>query len=487
MKVCLVGPEMVPYAKTGGLGDVVGALPAALGRLGHEVSVFVPMYRDVSFGLHRAQALDLTVDVPVGDRTFPATVRVVRQKKHNVMIYFVGNRHFFDRPGFYLDPTTGRDYEDNDERYIFFNRAVLEILKTLRIQPDIIHAHDWQAALVPVYLKTSYASESLFSGTRTVLTIHNLAYQGTFPAERFDHLGLPGDLFAAATGPFEFYGNVNFLKAGIVFADKVTTVSRQYAEEIQTEEFGAGLDGVLRERTADLVGITNGVDYTVWSPSRDKKIFYNYHPANLSGKRVNKVELLNIAGLPLREKAPLIGIISRLVDQKGFDLIAETADEIFAMDVQMVLLGTGDKKYHTLFEDLQQKYPDKCRAYLTFDDLLAHRIEAAADIFLMPSQFEPCGLNQLYSLKYGTVPIVRRVGGLADSVSDYDPDTKQGTGFVFEEYTAEAMLAAIRRAVAQYARRRAWTSLMKAGMQKDFSWQTTAREYVDLFESMTTG
>jgi len=484
MKVCLVGPEMVPYAKTGGLGDVVGALPAALGRLGHEVSVFVPQYREAMFGLHRAQPLDLTVDVPVGDRIFPATVRVVRQKKHNVMIYFVGNRHFFDRPGFYLDPATGLDYDDNDERYIFFNRAVLEILKKLRLQPDIIHAHDWQAALVPVYLKTKYASEPLFRDTRSALTIHNLAYQGTFPAERFKRLGLPVDLFAAATGPFEFYGKVNFLKAGIVFADKVTTVSRQYAEEIQTEEFGAGLDGVLRERAADLVGITNGVDYTVWSPSRDKKIFYNYHPANLSGKRVNKVELLNIAGLPLREKAPLIGIISRLVDQKGFDLIAEAADEIFKLDIQMILLGTGDEKYHTLFDELEKKYPDKCRAYLTFDDLLAHRIEAAADIFLMPSQFEPCGLNQLYSLKYGTVPIVRRVGGLADSVTDYDPETKQGTGFVFDEYTAEAMLAAIRRAVALYARRRAWTSLMKAGMHRDFSWQTTAREYVDLFAGL---
>ncbi len=481
MKVCLVGPEMVPFAKTGGLGDVVGALPKALGRLGHEVAVFVPLYREIDFGVHRVHAVDINLTVPVDGQLQPVSVRAVRQKKHSVDVYFVGNKQYFDRDGFYLDPLTGVDHDDNDERFQFFNRAVLELLKAIDFRPDVIHLHDWQTALIPVYLRTFYGADPFFAHTKTVLTIHNLAYQGQFPAEKFSKLGLPPEWFAPATGAFEFWGKVNYLKAGIVSADRITTVSRQYAKEIQTPEFGAGLDGVLQSRARDVFGIINGVDYTVWSPSRDKKIRYTYHPANLSGKRMNKVELLNRAGMPIRDNAPLIGIISRLVDQKGWDLIAEAADEIFAMNVQLVVLGTGEPRYHELLNSLQQKYPDRCRAYLTFDDNLAHMIEASADMFLMPSQFEPCGLNQMYSLKYGTVPIVRRVGGLADTVIDYNESTCEGTGFVFEEYSAEAMLAAIRRAVRLFDRKRAWTGVMKAGMKQDFSWQYTAEQYAELF------
>jgi len=485
MKICLVGPEMVPFAKTGGLGDVVGALPAALSKLGHEATVFLPHYRGIDFGVHRVQALDVHVSVPVGATEEPVSLRMVRQKKNNVTIYLVGSRKYFDRDGYYLDPTTGKDHPDNDERFIFFNRAVIELLKFLQWKPDIVHVHDWQAALIPAYLKTTYAADPFFVGTKTALTIHNLAYQGSFAPEHFPLLNLPPELFAPAVGPFEFWGKVNFLKAGILFADKITTVSEQYAREIQTPEYGAGLDGVLAQRSADLHGIINGVDYGVWSPSRDKRIFYNYHPANLSGKRMNKVELMNFAGMPIRDDAPLIGVISRLVDQKGFDLIAEAAERIFALNLQFILLGTGEQKYHDLFESLQDRYPDKCRAFLKFDDALAHRIEASADVFLMPSKFEPCGLNQMYSLKYGTLPIVRRVGGLADTVVDYDSDTGKGTGFVFDDYSADAMLAAIERAVALYPHRRAWTKLMKAGMKQDFSWPKTARKYVDLFAGMT--
>ncbi len=485
MKICLVAPEMVPFAKTGGLADVAGALPAALGKMGHEVTVFMPLYRGVDFGVHRVQAVDIRLDVPVGSQSQPVSLRVVRQKRHNVTIYFVGNRSYFDRDGYYTDPATGKNHPDNDERFIFFNRAVIELIKGLDLKPSVIHVHDWQAALIPAYLKTTYAADPHFSGVKTVLTIHNLAYQGSFAPERFGLLNLPGDLFAAAVGPFEFYNRVNFLKAGIYFADKITTVSKQYAREIQTTEFGAGLDGVLTQRSGDIRGIINGVDYAVWSPSRDKRIYYNYHPANLSGKRMNKVELLNYAALPIRDDAPLIGIISRLVDQKGFDLIAGAAERIFSLNLQIILLGTGEQKYHELFEKLQERFSDRCRAYLKFDDALAHRIEASSDIFLMPSRFEPCGLNQMYSLKYGTVPIVRKVGGLADTVVDYDPAAGSGTGFVFEDYTPEAMLEAIERAVALYPHRRAWTRVMKAGMKQDFSWAKTAREYVDLFAGLT--
>ena len=484
MKISLVGPEMVPFAKTGGLGDVVGALPGAMAKQGHDVNVFVPLYRDVDYGANRVQAPDLDVNVTVGSQSVPVSVRMIRLRKHNVSVYFIGSRQYFERDGFYVNPATGTDYSDNDERFIFFNRAVLAVMKALSERPDIIHVHDWQAALIPVFLKTARAADPFFAGVKSVLTIHNLAYQGTFPAERYPLLDLPPELFSPATGPFEFWGKVSLLKAGILFADKITTVSRTYAREIQTPEFGAGLDGVLAQRAVDIRGIVNGVDYTVWSPSRDKKIFYTYHPANLSGKRMNKVEMLNRAGMPIRDDAPLIGIIGRLVDQKGFDLIAEAADRIFDMNIQMAVLGTGEQRYHDLFTSLQEKHPDKCRGYLTFDDARAHLIEAAADIFLMPSRFEPCGLNQMYSLKYGTIPVVRRVGGLADTVEDYDATTGSGTGFVFDEYTADAMLSALHRAVDLFGHRRAWTKLMKAGMKKDYSWHNTAGRYIELFEEM---
>ncbi len=484
MKVCLVGPEMVPFAKTGGLGDVVGALPRALGKQGHQVTVFVPLYRETEFGVNRVQALDTDVTVSINDTRQPVSLRVVRQKKHNVEIYFIGNRQYFDRDGFYLDPTTGEDHPDNDERFSFFNKAVLEVLKSLDVRPDICHVHDWQAALIPAYLKTVYSDDDFFRSTKTVLTIHNLAYQGNFPPEKFKTLGLPDELFAPASGPLEFYGRVNFLKAGIHYADKITTVSEQYAREIQTEEYGAGLSGVLAARAGDVRGIVNGVDYTIWSPSRDKKIAYNYHVANLSGKRMNKVELINEAGMPIRDTAPLLGMISRLVDQKGLDLIAEAADRIFAMNLQLIVLGTGDIRYHKLLTSLSEAYPDKCLAYLTFDDGLAHKIEAASDAFLMPSRFEPCGLNQMYSLKYGTLPIVRRVGGLADTVVDYNPQTGEGTGFVFEEYSADALVRTIERVVELYGRKRAWTKVMKAGMKQDFSWEHTAKKYISLYDEL---
>jgi len=485
MNILIVGSEAAPYARTGGLGDVLGALPAALARHGHDVRVFLPHYARTTYGPARFVPLDWSVEARVNGTFRSASVGFIKNRKSNVEYYFVGNDTYFERDSLYTDPDTGSDYKDNDERFTFFCRSTLEAARKLNFRPDIIHVHDWQTALIPALLKTELKSDPFYANVRSVFTIHNMAYQGVFPTDRWDVFGLPNDLMAA-TGPFEFYDKINLLKSAIVYSDLITTVSPRYAEEIQqSADLGCGLDGVLRSRSADVRGILNGVDYTVWSPSRDKKIPYNYHLSNLSGKRMNRVELLGETNLPIRENAPVLGIISRLVDQKGLDLIAGAADELFDMNIQMILLGTGKDKYHKLFAELERKYPDKLKCYFTFDDKLAHKIEAAADIFLMPSKFEPCGLNQMYSLKYGTVPIVRKVGGLADTVTDYDPQTGEGTGFVFEDYTADALLATVKRAVDLFQKKRKWMKLMKAGMKKDFSWDKSASRYSDLFEEVT--
>ena len=484
LTIVMAGSEVAGFARTGGLGDVLGALPKQLAKLGHAVKLFMPYYSDIDLTNPRITMLDVTLPVMIGDQEFPMSIGRQASARSGPEIYFLYNEELFDRPDLYRDPETGRDYVDNDLRFAFFSRGVIETVRYLGIHPDIVHCHDWQSGLIPVYLKTLYANDPVFADAKTVLTIHNLGYQGVFPAERFPTLGLPEKEFYAMTGSLEFYGKVNFLKGAIVHADKLTTVSDQYAKEIQTAEFGCGLNGVLSNRAKDLSGILNGVDYSIWSPSRDKEVPFRFHPANLSGKRMTKVELMNEAGLPLRDHAPLVGIVSRLADQKGFDLIEEAAERLFAMDIQMIVLGTGDDHYHELFTELETKYPDKLKVYLAFDNALSHKIEAAADIFLMPSRYEPCGLNQMYSLKYGTVPVVRNVGGLADTVRNFDPSTGKGTGFVFSEYTADAMIEALERAVALYPRRRAWTQLMKHGMKEDFSWKRSAQRYGDLFFSL---
>ena len=483
LRILEVASEVAPFARTGGLGDVLGALPKALAKLGHEVKVVLPRYGSIDSASFQLDSSPLEFTVQVDGKPRPCRAEHWRDQKGKVDYYFLVNEQYFGRKEFYLDPATGKDFADNDERFVFFSRAAIELTKKLNWAPSIMHTHDWQAALIPAYLRTLYAGDPFFAGTKSVLTIHNLGYQGMFPAKRFELLGLPEKMFYAVTGALEFYGKVNFLKGGIATADWITTVSERYAKEIQNDpEFGCGLEGVLRERTARVTGILNGVDYSVWSPSRDRNISVHYTQSNLSGKRHNKVELLRTAGLPQRSSAPLIGMISRLTDQKGWDLVAKAADRIFAMNVQMVVLGNGEAKYQELLAKLVKKYPDKLKAYFVFDDELAHRIEAAADIFLMPSRWEPCGLNQMYSLKYGTVPVVREVGGLADTVVQYAQ--KSGTGFLFKEYTVAAMLAALEKAVALYSRKREWSLLRKAGMAKDFSWASSARKYSDLFHKV---
>lgn len=478
MNIVEVCSEAYPFAKTGGLADVLGALPEALSKAGHNVKLFIPFYKTIKDKNLKLKKIDKQFSIKIYDEKYSFSILSQKHKRLPLEYYFIKNDKFYDRDELYTDSKTGKDYEDNYLRFILLNKAVLETIKYLNWRPDIFHVHDWQAGLIPAYLKHEYSDEKLFEKSKSVLTIHNLAYQGTFKGDLFKYLDLPENLFYAAA-PFEFYEKVNFLKGAISFADKITTVSPNYAKEIQSKEYGCGLDGVLSERRDDLTGILNGVDYKVWSPSRDKKIPYNYYQANLSGKLMNKIEILNEAGLPHREKVPLVSIISRLADQKGFDLIAEAADEIFSMNIQMILLGTGEKKYHDLFLQLEKKYPDKLKAYLTFDDTLAHKIEAASDMFLMPSRFEPCGLNQMYSLKYGTVPIVRKVGGLADSVINHD--SENGTGFVFEEYTSEAMIEAFKKAVSAYQIRRVWVKIMKNGMKQDFSWKKSADKYLNVF------
>ena len=485
MKILMAASEMAPYIKTGGLGDVLGALPKALAHQGHTVLAMLPLYKSIDLARLPVSRNRESYRVKVAGTSYEYRLHILKGRHRNLRVAFIEMPKLFDRSSLYVDPKTGEDYVDNDVRFIAFGRAVLDAAKKLDFEADIIHVHDWQTAIIPALLKTTPDEFPFLSEARTVLTIHNLAHQGKFAKKNFANLDIPPAHFAPGRA-LEFYGEVNLLKAGIVFADKITTVSSRYAEEIQTGRFGCGLQGVLQERKADIVGILNGVDYSVWSPSRDKYISYRYHPANLGGKKKTRVELMNEAGLPIRDKHPLVGIVSRLAHQKGFDLIEEAADRLFERDLQMVVLGTGDEKYHRLFELLENKYPDKLKCYFRMDERLAHMIEAASDIFLMPSLFEPCGLNQMYSLKYGTVPIVHAVGGLADTIEEFDLETGQGNGFTFDEESPEALLAAVDRALKIFVKRRTWSMIVKNGIQQDHSWNRAVTEYANLYLQLMT-
>jgi len=487
LKILMAASEAAPFVRTGGLGDVMGALPEALAAAGHEVKVIIPRYGSIDGHRYRFHPVLDPFAVVNGTRSNTCALEKAELSHAAAEYYFVVSREYFDRPDLYIDPGTGKDFVDNHLRFSFFSRAVLESVRRLNWRPDLVHVHDWQAALIPLLLQTTVPGDRFFESTASVMTIHNLGYQGLFEGKYFAELGLSKELFYAATGPLEFFGRVNFLKAGIVAANKVTTVSHRYATEIRTsEELGCGLMGVLAHRSADLVGILNGVDYSIWSPSRDKLIPFRYGLANLSGKRMSRVELLREAGLPIRERAPVIGFVGRLTEQKGIDLIVEGADRLMAMDLQLILLGAGEETHRRRLEALEGKYPDKVKLYYGFDDALAHRIQSGADMLLMPSRYEPCGLNQMYALRYGTVPIVREVGGLADTVTDYNVRTGGGTGFVFSEYKSEALVAAVERAVELFGRRQKWTKLMKAGMREDFSWHRSAAQYAGVYESART-
>jgi len=395
-----------------------------------------------------------------------------------VRYFFVDYPPFFDRDALY--GTAVGDYPDNAERFALFSRAVIEASKIVGV-PDIFHGHDWQAALVPVLLHTQYAQDPAFRDTATVFTIHNMGYQGLFPAEILPLLTLPWDLFTITK--MEFFGQVNFLKGALVFSDFVTTVSKKYSQEIQTTEYGFGLEGVLRNRSATVTGIVNGVDYDEWSPANDKFIAAKFSPTDLSGKAQDKLDLLATFGIPNADvKLPVIGIVSRFAAQKGFDLISQIMDRLAREDMILAVLGTGDKSYEEMFLRLQKQFPHKIAVKVAYDNAIAHKIEAGADMFLMPSRYEPCGLNQIYSLKYGTVPIVRATGGLDDTIEPWDARTGKGTGFKFYEYNGESLLLTIKAALQAYRDEASWQVLMRNGMARDFSWGVSAKEYVKVYE-----
>ncbi len=477
MRIAFVASECVPFAKTGGLADVVGALPKALAAQGLEVEVIIPRYRATKPGPTLAAHRSVTMPLRSG---FQFASIQDGGGSDGVRHYLVDCPVYFDREGLYQD-SKGIDYPDNYLRFAGFSLAALEFLKRSPVPPAIIHCHDWQTALLPVYLRHLYTRDAYFERTSVVLTIHNLAYQGLFPPHILPEISLSADLLTI--DGLEFYGQVNLLKGGILFSDAITTVSRRYAQEIQTPEYGAGLEGVLRSRANRLQGIVNGVDYDVWNPATDKLIPAPYTPQNLAGKQVCKRALLEKMGVehPVLER-PVIGIVGRFDRQKGFDLIAEIAERLAAMDLYVVILGTGAPEYEELFRNLAARYPQKFLVKVAYDNALAHQIEAGADMFLMPSRYEPCGLNQIYSLKYGTVPIVRATGGLDDTIEAFNGES--GTGFKFSHYSSEALFATLTRAIETYHRPEVWKRLMQNGMQKDYSWASSARQYADLYERL---
>jgi starch synthase len=476
MRILFVASEALPYVKTGGLADVIEALPKALVKLGHEVAVFLPRYRDVKSN----SVVMPSMTIPQGFRLrFPniTSGSILR----GVRYFFLDDPYYFDRDSIYGDKTG--DYPDNAERYTEFSRAAIELAKHIW-PPDVIHCHDWQTAMVPVLMRSSYGDDPAVKDIPVFFTIHNMGYHGIFPREALERAGIPRVLFNPAA--LEFFGNVNFLKGGLVYADYLTTVSPKYAQEIQTPEYGFGLDGVVRSRADRLTGILNGVDYSVWSPDRDPLIPMKYSSKNLAGKRVCKEALLDEYQLHKDNlNRPVLGIVSRFADQKGFDLIAQIAVAILQEDILMAVLGTGDRKYEELFRALAADFPGRVGLKIGYDNKMAHLVEAGSDIFLMPSRYEPCGLNQIYSLRYGTVPVVRATGGLDDTIENFDLQLGTGTGFKFQEYSGTALLDAILQALHQYSDDGVWKRIQLNGMAKDFSWNKSAAEYARLYEAAT--
>ncbi|HKD86801.1 MAG TPA: glycogen synthase GlgA [Terriglobales bacterium] len=475
MHIAFAASECVPFSKTGGLADVIGALPPALVNLGHKATVFLPRYRSTK--LENPPVVIPSITVPFDDRYRFCSV-LDGGVRSGVQFYFIEYPPFFDRDGLY--GTAIGDYHDNAERFALFSRAVLEATKILGA-PDVLHCHDWQTALVPILLKTHYTEDPAFATAPCVFTIHNLGYQGLFPPEILPLLMLPWDLFTMSK--LEFYGKVNFLKGAIAMADFITTVSRKYSQEIQTAEYGFGLEGVLRARGNTIAGILNAVDYLSWNPETDPYIAGQYSAADVSGKKKCKADLLKEFGLAQDTQLPVVGMVSRFVPQKGFDLVQQVGDRLALEDLILIVLGTGQREYEDMFRRLNKQFPQKIGARIAYDDALAHKIEAGSDIYLMPSHYEPCGLNQIYSMKYGSVPVVRATGGLDDTVEQFDPKTLKGTGFKFREYTGEIMLDALRAAIALYrSDQNAWRALMRNGMAQDYSWMNSAREYVRVYE-----
>jgi starch synthase len=479
MKIAFLASEVIPYAKTGGLADVAGALPKFLSRLGADVRVFMPFYREV-----RAKNLPLrpvvaraALDTPGGKKDYS----VLEHRADGFSVYFIGRDEYYDRDCLY-GTAAGGDYHDNGERFAFFARASLDAMKALGFSPDIVHGHDWQSATAFAYLKFVLAGDPFFRGAGSLFTVHNLAYQGLFGREMLAAAGLPEGLFNM--NDLEFYGKVNYMKAGILYATAVNTVSPRYSREIQTPEFGCGLDGLLRSRSHALSGILNGVDYADWNPTTDNLIPARYSPADMSGKARAKAGLLAMFGLADEPRSPVAGMVTRLAGQKGVDIVCEALEDIFRLGLRVVILGTGDKKIQDFLADAKKKYPGRLGLMIAFDERVAHTIYAGSDLFLIPSRYEPCGLTQMYSLKYGTVPVVRATGGLDDTIQEFEPRAGTGNGFKFEETSAPALVACLRRALDAYARPDQWLALTRNTMAADYSWTRSAGEYLKLYEKI---
>jgi starch synthase len=474
MKIAMIASEVNPFAKTGGLADVLGTLSVAIERLGHEVCVITPAYRSALRGDFDLRETPFRLAVPIADRRQEVTV-LQASLGNDAVVYLIRADPYFDRE--YLYGTPAGDYPDNAERFSFFCRAALELLRQRPV--EVIHGHDWQAALTIVAIKVQPARYAEIAGVKTVFTIHNLGFQGIFGPADWPLLNLDGAFFNPAY--LEFYGNINLLKGALIFADKITTVSPSYAQEIMSAEQGFGLEGVVRQRAADLAGILNGVDYHQWNPWTDPYLGCHYGENSLVRKGDCKQELRRTVGLPDKNGTPLIAMISRLTPQKGFDLVESIFDALMQRDVQLVLLGSGAPRYEEFFRTAMSRYPGRVAVRIGFDEPLAHQIEAGADLFLMPSLYEPCGLNQMFSLRYGTIPIVRAVGGLKDTVEPYDRGTGTGTGFVFATSNPPALLDAIDQSLIVFHDKSAWTALQRRAMAMDFSWDRSAKQYVDLY------
>jgi starch synthase len=486
LKILFLSPEAVPFAKTGGLGDVAGSLPGTLKRMDIDIRSALPFYRTVSEGDFEIYPLLDELKVPLGTALLKAKVLETRTDD-DIPFYLIDREDLYQRPSLYGNSTG--DYYDNMERFVFFAHAALRLIENIGFKPDVIHCHDWQTGLVPALLKGPYGGNPGLSGVSSVFTIHNIGYQGIFPEEKLGITGLPRDEFLSMDG-LEFWGNISFLKAGIVYSDAVTTVSPRYAQEIQAPEYGMGMEGILQARRAFLHGILNGVDYSLWDPRHDHHIPFSYAPQKMAGKGRCKEALIKEMGLDESLKSrPLLGVISRLNGQKGFDLLVELLEDILAMDVGLVILGSGVETIQKAIEDAAERHPGRVGIFIGFSEPLAHRIMAGADIFLIPSRYEPCGLTQMYALRYGTVPVVRATGGLEDTIVQFDPGTNKGNGFKFGPFNSQAFLAAMREAVGCFQVSKTWNRLMRNGMREDFSWDRSARQYVELYESVieTTG
>ncbi len=473
LKVLIVSSEAAPFAKTGGLGDVIGSLPQALRELGVDVRVLMPRYRSIKWDLVKDATYISSFEVSLGWRKQSASV--FSMTVDGLPVYLIQNDYYFGRDGLY-------GFGDDYERFGFFSKAAVEFVGTIDFMPDVIHFHDWQTGLVPVYLNDVFKRFTFYRHIKTVFTIHNLQYQGVFGRETLGNLDLNDGYFSGTK--LEFHGNISFMKAAILYADAITTVSETYAHEIQTPAYGYGLDGLLRSCKGKITGILNGIDLKKNDPQTDKLIFTNYSATDLAGKAENKQRLQQQLNLPQSDRTPVIGIVSRLVDQKGFDLIAGCIDELMSRDLQLVILGTGDGRYEHMFHYMSNRYPNKVSANITFNEELAQKIYAGSDMLLMPSLFEPCGLGQMIAMRYGTLPIVRETGGLADTVYHFVPELGAGNGFTFRDYLSSGLMWAIDSALGVYKDTDMWEKAVVNAMISDFSWKKSAARYLELYKSL---